>query len=541
MTRNVRALLRLLAALVLAVCAASPALASVPLAACVAPLPAGDEGKAARALSFDCHRAQYSYGAGDYAVQLRVPDKAAAGNQPLVLRFASSWQDSLKLRYFYADGAEVDVAVSPADAARHMSIGSFLQFSVPNRQARLTDILVEVRGSANLRGILVNPGLFTHAETDSLLHRMTALLASLRHRVQLAYSIMVCALAVNGTVHSGAILLMLPGADANLRFRLSYLVFGLTVVSALTFIREFFGRRTIGPRLDKLARLVTFMVVLAATAAAVLAPWQYVLLDRIYYASLAATCVVLVLICGQAWRTGDRYIGPFILTWTLPIALFAARIANAFHLIKYSFVLENGHLVSTSLVALVCSLLVILRLRELSAERDLARAGEQSALRLANSDPLTGLLNRRAFINLAIGRGGTHRLMLIDIDRFKSVNDRYGHVAGDEVLRIVAKLIQNRRPADSLAVRLGGEEFGLLLPLSRQQECLPEHLLAALREYEMPMGNTITASIGFADGAIQTEDDWKRLYRLADAALYRAKADGRDRACRSTDFHSHAA
>jgi PleD family two-component response regulator len=52
----------------------------------------------------------------------------------------------------------------------------------------------------------------------------------------------------------------------------------------------------------------------------------------------------------------------------------------------------------------------------------------------------------------------------------------------------------------------------------------------------MPMGAQVTVSIGYAEGRVGSESDWKRLYRLADAALYRAKADGRDRACRTTDF-----
>lgn len=157
-------------------------------------------------------------------------------------------------------------------------------------------------------------------------------------------------------------------------------------------------------------------------------------------------------------------------------------------------------------------------------------------MRLANSDPLTGLLNRRAFIHLAIGRTAAHRLMLVDIDHFKSINDRLGHDAGDEVLCAVAEVLQACRPPGSLAVRLGGEEFALLVPLQHQRECPPERILGAIRAHRMPLDWKVTVSLGFAEGRVTSEEDWKRLYRLADAALYRAKADGRDRACRATDF-----
>ena len=181
-------------------------------------------------------------------------------------------------------------------------------------------------------------------------------------------------------------------------------------------------------------------------------------------------------------------------------------------------------------------LMIAVRLRELSRQRDHALAGEQMARRLASTDPLTGLLNRRAFLELAIGRKSRQRLMLIDIDHFKSVNDRLGHANGDDVLRAVAETIQSCRPQRSLAVRLGGEEFALLIPRAYFAECSADMLLDAVRQLALPQGIKVTVSLGFADGSVDTEENWKRLYRLADAALYRAKSDGRNRACRATDF-----
>ena len=65
-------------------------------------------------------------------------------------------------------------------------------------------------------------------------------------------------------------------------------------------------------------------------------------------------------------------------------------------------------------------------------------------------------------------------------------------------------------------------------------------VLQAVRNCTMPQGIQVTVSVGFADGSVACEDDWKRLYRLADTALYRAKSDGRDRACRATDFRAVA-
>ena len=153
---------------------------------------------------------------------------------------------------------------------------------------------------------------------------------------------------------------------------------------------------------------------------------------------------------------------------------------------------------------------------------------------------MTGLLNRRAFLDRAIGRRTQQVLLLIDIDHFKSVNDRLGHEAGDRVLVAVAEAIRSSQPSRSLAVRLGGEEFAMLIPRSDASRFSAETLLAAVRAGTMPQGIRVTVSIGMSEGQLGTEGDWKRLYRLADAALYRAKADGRDRFCKATDFRSAA-
>lgn len=241
----------------------------------------------------------------------------------------------------------------------------------------------------------------------------------------------------------------------------------------------------------------------------------------------------LVFSHSSAWQDWQRVVFHYVDGTTTAVE-FSSRDASAF--------LALGSTVEIPVPPKAAPLeLVIARLRDLAAERDQAQAGERSALRLANSDSLTGLLNRRAFLDLAIGRIQAHRLMLIDIDHFKAINDKLGHDTGDDVLRRVAETIQSIRSADSLAVRLGSEEFALLVPISRVHEIPPEMLLEAVRNCEMPLGWRVTVSLGYADGRVDSEAAWRRLYRLADSALYRAKSDGRDRVCRATDFAEIAA
>ena len=161
---------------------------------------------------------------------------------------------------------------------------------------------------------------------------------------------------------------------------------------------------------------------------------------------------------------------------------------------------------------------------------------------LATHDSLTDLHNRRHFIEMAdkeIARAMRHQRMLamciIDVDLFKPVNDRYGHISGDNVLRQIAGVLRRHVRSDDFAARIGGEEFAVLLP-----ECgidaaygFAERLRQAIAEVEFKPGNepqTITVSIGVA--AMTTErDTCSRMMAAADAALYRAKSQGRNQVC----------
>lgn len=154
------------------------------------------------------------------------------------------------------------------------------------------------------------------------------------------------------------------------------------------------------------------------------------------------------------------------------------------------------------------------------------------SLELARLDPLTGLANRRALLEDAerLGQKGEPLcFFLIDIDRFKSVNDRYGHDTGDEVLMIVATIVAKRERREIRASRLGGEEFGLLGPVSLLSREHAEDILSEIRHAEMPHGHPLTVSIGMATGHIGRAGDWSMLYGNADEALYAAKHAGRNR------------
>jgi diguanylate cyclase (GGDEF)-like protein len=161
---------------------------------------------------------------------------------------------------------------------------------------------------------------------------------------------------------------------------------------------------------------------------------------------------------------------------------------------------------------------------------------------LTRLDPLTGLFNRRFLVEQAprlwrqARRDGTRvAAMVLDLDHFKRLNDAYGHAAGDAVLRTVAgSLAAAVRPSDILA-RTGGEELVVLGLVGDADEAahLAERLRSAVAGSRSPDGHAVTASIGIAlarpvDGEPPTDALW-RLVDRADAAMYEAKQQGRDR------------
>ena len=155
----------------------------------------------------------------------------------------------------------------------------------------------------------------------------------------------------------------------------------------------------------------------------------------------------------------------------------------------------------------------------------------------SDHDALTGLLNRRAFYEraTAVLTSPTQELYLlvvmIDLDKFKHLNDTYGHIAGDEALTAVGWALRQASPGSAIIGRAGGEEFLVLATLARDEaDALPDTLCAAIAALPHP----VTASVGAALEPWSTVPDAtseiENLIRTADAAMYRAKRDGGNRA-----------
>lgn len=152
--------------------------------------------------------------------------------------------------------------------------------------------------------------------------------------------------------------------------------------------------------------------------------------------------------------------------------------------------------------------------------------------RLSRTDPLTGLMNRRAFVEVIAAMEEPYVLALFDIDRFKAINDTYGHGAGDHVLVEVSHLLREAFGHQNAVARLGGEEFGVAL-----RQASKEETVATVDLFRERMAGhlflvdgreiLVTVSAGVSQG--NGKFTYSMLLSNADKALYLAKASGRNR------------
>lgn len=200
-------------------------------------------------------------------------------------------------------------------------------------------------------------------------------------------------------------------------------------------------------------------------------------------------------------------------------------------------------LAGTAALAAVISVSWVRERRLHRASRDLAEQLQSANALLAAEariDALTGALSRRYFLDLlrreidrAYASGTTLCMAIADLDYFKQINDRFGHPAGDRALKHFVDTCRAELRSDDAVGRLGGEEFGILLPgtsLSTGRETI-ERLRQKVRASaaaELPAGSNLSVSIGITELAA-VQDQPERLMSRADLALYMAKAGGRDR------------
>lgn len=239
--------------------------------------------------------------------------------------------------------------------------------------------------------------------------------------------------------------------------------------------------------------------------------------------TLAVTAIILVTLLGLVFAAQTLIFAPLIQARNAVINLAADRSAK----------ISEDYFQDTEMRRLFDAI-EILRIN-LAERGSLMRRLRQQA----ETDGLTGLMNRRA-LDLIGERGTDHHvaddeacMILMDLDHFKTVNDRYGHLEGDLVLKESVQLVRSLLRSDDIFARFGGEEF-VILTSGRNFSgtiLLAERIRRAMLDRDILLSNgtplRMTASFGVAQGSLGPSE-WPRIIEAADAALYRAKSDGRN-------------
>jgi len=504
-------------------------------------------------LRFACDGEPAGYQQKSLWLRASLEGDAPRGNLALMVHLSRF--DRLAAGFSFADGTTRWQQVRAGDYGSHWRAGGQILFEAPDHAASLTAVTMRFDGLSahELVRARVLPkdeaGIQSAGVAAAVGAALTLLLVSGIYSLSLAFAVrrqyLVWQAAWSGTMllwggfWSQMPLALLPGMagtpTAQLCTFLACLAVALATLSAVTAVD-----RGLAPKGVRTTAMVLGLAIgIAGVPLALMRGGSLGMIADVLGFVIIADLLAVVLYLGWAWRRGSIEARDFLAAWGLPMAALACV-----HVVD----VENGFwgggsklvvLVAATWQALWLAAAATRRLALLRVERDDARDAEAQARQLARHDPLTGLPNRRGFIESVsplLERAHADNLpaalLLVDIDRFKSINDIYGHDAGDMVLCGIARRIGRWEGPMCTVARLGGEEFGLLtigmegIILARFAESIRRGI-AACDHSETVGERPVTASVGAAE--VRPACDFQSLYRLADEALYDAKRGGRNR------------
>ena len=503
---------------------------------------------------FDCATEQARWGPGNYWVRLDLPPhwlaSGARSDEPREVRFVPQWQHQLAISTRDSEGQVSTRILTNRDLSSTISIGGTIGVPLETWPHPVTRMLIRVDGAVNATGLIGDPQLLggdrLHAQELvamaifagfaglglGLFCYNIVLWITIRERFQLTYCLSLLAMLAYAWASSGAMAVQFPNIGQSVRLQTGYVMLAFVSALALQFITDFIEPGKLPRQLRRLARYGG-LPSLAAAIGIVLAPpdWRY-LADRVYVVSFLPLPPLVLAVTLCAWRRGSRAVKVLMIAWAVPLAMAMLRIAHALNVVAWGPLVQYSLVAAMSIEALLSSLAMSYRIKLLADERDRAVAEERTARHLASVDPLTGLLNRRAMLEQIIAWQSPEplRLLLVDVDRFKQINDQHGHLVGDEVLAEVAELLAMRADLRGSVARIGGEEFAVIGTSAELHEGIALAILADMRARPLAGHVRLTVSVGMAEGMVGCKDDWRELYRRADAALYQAKSEGRNRA-----------
>ncbi|WP_081848064.1 diguanylate cyclase [Microbulbifer sp. HZ11] len=295
---------------------------------------------------------------------------------------------------------------------------------------------------------------------------------------------------------------------------------GLTLIFGIQFVRTVCAGPRLAPRTDVLARVLLYALFPLTAISPFVSYGPMILTLAILTLVLSILFMVMGVVSLLRGSVPARY---FLVGWAALLVSVVVYMLKTFGLLPHNSITHNAFQVG----ALVEMVLLSLALG--------ARVGEIQ--RHGYTDQLTTLFNRRYFDEQLpkefafTSRNGTSlALLIIDLDHFKMINDRLGHVRGDAALAAVGQLIRKQVRKPVVACRYGGEEFAILLPRTNREQAVEvaERLRQSVAGLNLK-DISLTVSIGVAASEQDNYASAIQLFEAADGALYRAKHAGRNR------------
>ncbi len=484
------------------------------------------------------------------------PQVRADANQVWRLAIDNHRVEQLDLWVLTADGGMARLRYDPTAPTREWASGNY--FAVPfHAETRVIAIVMRSQGAigvsltrppwmmparlyaAHDRNMALGYGIAVGMLLLTILFH-ASLFFAIRRRFQLIYCGHVALLFVYALCYSNGIRIVMPELTASGVSRLLGFAMAMATATGISFVVEFLGPAGLPTWLRRWSRVATIGSAFAALSYALTpSPW----IATVFYAGNAAalnTLFTTIAILGVGCYRRIPSAVPLAIGWAMPIMVSMLYPLRALGLLPDLVIPDGLMMAATTIECLILSIPVTARIKALRVEHERAQERHLVLERQAQTDVLTGLANRRGFRE-AIGRVspglGPHAslgVLVIDIDHFKRVNDRYGHGTGDAILQHVAAFVARVAGGGAIVARYGGEEFVVALTghdLVRATT-IAERIRVAIGasfDPDSPLP-AVTVSIGVAAGPATAVES---LVAEADRALYRAKEAGRNRVMRA--------
>lgn len=381
--------------------------------------------------------------------------------------------------------------------------------------------------ASSLAAMLVCGLLLIPLVYDVLFYRI------LRQRFILLHAGMVVAMLAHTVTTPALAPLAFPGLSEEVVGRANIIAFAISVSFALLFAGGMIERRFRSVEMETALAAAAIFVLVATVLALLIGMAPRLADNQIYLVTYLVPAAVLTAILVFALGRGSRSASWLALALSGAFAVSIALFLDALGVMQLAVSAASLVLLAFVVQAVVTSLGVGDRFLGIRQDLDRARVRAHEMGEMARTDGLTGLLNRRVFEQIEwLERG--EGLLVADIDRFKPINDTYGHQAGDVVLRNTAEVLQDvlaPHPGAQL-FRLGGEEFAIVCEAGRAAQLMTmaeevrERIADQIVEADGEQLPPITISVGAVLGRGQRMHE---AFAEADSALYGAKAMGRDR------------